>query len=269
MLRIPQKDGSFLTISRKKSRKTNRKRGRPRKKYELPPEKPSRKRPYSIIITSRGKQKEFIKNFRDEQSAYTYFTEMLEKNKNIRFPIKNLNYKGIEEAKYELFIIKKIDTDKPQNDTYLRNEYGELVKHETNSKEWMVIDKANWNIEETFWVHGYDPLYQRKNFDWIFNNLILAPITKDYAFANILVYQNKLIIDIDDTLNIVFCKCVSDSYRLYTELETECKERKIKNIMFSGNIREFSKQTITSWIDRMCETTGFSRMKILRNSLRP
>lgn len=269
MLKIPQKDGSFLKISRQKSRRTGRKRGRPRKVQEPLKEKTSRKRPYQIIVTSLGKQREFIKSFRDEQSAYEYFTRLLEENKKIRFPIKTLNSYTIKEAKFEIFIIKKIDENTPQDETYLRNDYGEFIKYETNSKEWIVIDKSNWNIEETFWINGYDPKHQRKTFEWIFKNCILNKHLDDYCFSNILVYQNKVLIDTDGDIDIVFCKCVKDSYRLYNELEKECQNHKLKRVLFNGDIGNFSRQTISSWVDRLCDITGFSRSKILRTSLRP
>lgn len=268
MIRIAQSDGSFLKIKRRKKRKsTGRKRGRPRKKIEIPVLPLSKKRPYSIILTSNGKQKKTLKTFRTEEDAHLYLTSIINENK-VLFPVKFLNSNGIIEAKYELYIIKHLSECDTKNTTYLRNDYGELVEYTTNTEKWQIIYKERWEEEESFWVNGYDPVFQRKSFEWIIENFILNN-SDHYSFKNVLVYKNKLIIDTNGELEIVFCKNISDSFRLYTEIETLCDKRKIKNIMFSGDISLFSKGSISSWIDKLCEATGFNRRKITRKSLRP
>lgn len=144
------------------------------------------------------------------------------------FPIKYINYNGIIEAKYELFILKKLDEYTTKDDVSLRNELGEFIKYDTNLDNWQIIDKSNWNIEETFWVNGYDPKFQRKNYQWILDNIIGVDIDSKYSFKNILVYQNKFIVDSDGNIDIVFCKCCNDAIRLYNAIETFCKEKNIK-----------------------------------------
>ena len=185
MIRIYNPDGTYKDISRQKRYKpTGRRRGRPRKKHELPPLPPSRKQPYSIILTSRGKQKECLKTFRTREDAYAYFYKIIEENQKVAFPIKHLNFNGIVEADYEIYIIQRLDEDKPKDAALLRNESGEFIPHDTNMDKWQILDKSVWNIEETFWVFGYDPIYQRKNFEWIFDNLIGLDGKNKYLFKN-------------------------------------------------------------------------------------
>lgn len=270
MIRIHQVDGGFVEIKRRKKRKsTGRKRGRPRKKHVLEPIVKSRKKPFSIILTSCGKQKECLKTFRSEKDAYDYFYTLITDNKKIRFPVKYINNNGLKEAKYELYILKRDDKSTDINSILLRNDLGEFVEHVTDTEGWQIIDKTSYDIEESFWVNGYDPFLQRKNFEWIFDNFIGKNIRDYDSFKNVLIYQNKFIVTSGENINIVFCKCVNDAIRMYNEVEKTARELKYKNIMFSGNIRDFSKQTISSWIDKLCEATGFSRHKIKRNSLRP
>lgn len=264
MIRIAQEDGSFLKLIRRKKRKsTGRKRGRPRKVVTEKP-KPSRKRPYSIILTTRGRQKECFKTFKTEEEAYQYFTDIINSNQNVRFPVKYLNYAGIVDAKYEIYIIKRVEESETKFKAQLRNDYGEFIEYDTDSDNWMIVDKSPWNVEESFWVHGYDPVFQRKDFNWIVDNIIIPG-----GFKNILVYKNKFIIDTSGEIDIVFCKNMSDAFRLYTEIEDECRTRKIKSVMFSGNISDYSRATVSSWKDKLCEVTGFNRKKISRSSLRP
>lgn len=268
MIRIHQVNGGYVEIIRRKKRpSTSCKRGRPRKEVAEQPQIKTRKKPYSIILTSRNKQKECIKTFRTEKEAYEYFFKLKEENKSILFPVKYISNKGLKEANYELYIIKRIDDDSEKQSTLLRNDLGEFVEHTTNMDKWQIIDKCKWNVEETFWVNGFDPFLQRKNFKWIFENFISNDTCKYSSFKNVLVYQNKLIIDDNGNLNIVFCKNISDSFRLYSEIESLVQEKKYKNIMFSGNIRNFSKSTISEWIDKLCEVTHFNRTKIKRKTL--
>lgn len=269
MIRIHQVDGGYVEIKRRKKRKsTGRKRGRPRKQQAVPLKPKSKKRPYSIILTSNGKQKKCLKTFYTEEDARSMFYELIMENKQIVFPIKYTNNNGIKDIKYELFIIKRVD-DSEKSITKLRNDIGEFVEYDTNMDNWEIVDKTDWQIEETFWVNGYHPKYQRKTFNWIFDNFIGNNKKDCSSFKNVLVYQNKLIVDNGGDVNIVFCKCVGDSFRLYNELEKIVTEQKYKNIMFSGDIRDFSKSTISAWIDKLCNVTGFNRQKIKRKSLRP
>lgn len=269
MIRIAQEDGSFIKISRKKNRKTGRKRGRPRKKKTLPPLPLGRKRPYCLILASNGKQKKTLKTFRTEEDAFQYLNDYINNNK-VLFPVRHIrHYDDIIEANYELYILKHLTEYDIKDTVFLRNDYGEMVEYNTNSEKWQIIHKEKWEEEETFWVNGYDPTFQRKDFKWILENFIYSNDGDFYTFKNILIYKNKVIIDDNGVLNIVFCKNKSDSFRLYTEIENICIKNKSKYIMFSGDIGVFSRRTIGSWIDKLCDATGFNRKKIMRNSLRP
>lgn len=269
MIRIHQVDGGYVEIKRRKKRKsTGRKRGRPRKQHIIEPLPKSRKKPFNVILTTRLKQKECLGTFNTEQDAYAFFYNLQNENKKVMFPVRYICNNGINEANYELYILKKLDENsKEDNITLLRNDIGEFVEHDTNMDNWKIIDKCKWDVEETFWVYGYDPFLQRKDFQWIFDNFIKDNPRNYSTFKNILVYKNKLIIDDNENINIIFCKCIEDSFRLYNEIERITTEQKYRNIMFSGNIGDFSKHTISNWIDKLCEVTGFNRRKITRNKL--
>ena len=159
--------------------------------------------------------------------------------------------------------------EKQKNDskeTKLRDEYGRYISYITTSDKWIIINRADYYREESFWVYGFHPQLDRKDFNWIFKNYIKKNCNK-YSFKNILVFKNKLIIDINGELNIIFCKNKSDSIRLYNQLEVYAKKNKLKYIIWGGDISysQFKKDLI----DRLLKFTGWTFRKLNRSSLRP
>lgn len=240
------------------------------KKKKTPPKKRGNtKKWYHVILTSGKKRIETLGRFTTEHDAYKFFHNQIEENKNVIFPVRFINYKKIMPSDYELYIIKQRDEFDVDTTTKLRNEYGELIEHKTDNEKWIIIDKHQWDIEETFWVFGYHPKYQRKTFSWIFEDFIESNQDDKYNFRNAIVYNNKFIVDCVGKLKIVFCKNKSDALRMYDMIERLCNEKKYKHVLFSGNLKSYSIKYRQEWIERLCEFTSFNRSKILRCSLRP
>lgn len=223
---------------------------------------------YQIIITSKNRQLEFIKGFDSEEKANKYFNKLLNENKNIVFPVRYINTTKIEEAKYELVIIKRKKNDSDNNVTKLRNQYGEFVPHVTNNENWIIYDKAPYDKEETFWVYGYHPLVQRKDFLFIFNNLIKEKCKSKNDFMQISIFKNKLLFEKFDNLDLVICKNKSDCIRLYNQLEEWCKKnKKIKYILFNGESNTKLQRQYA--IQKIQKLTNWNLLKINRCNTRP
>lgn len=222
---------------------------------------------YSIILANHGKQLSVLYSARTEQKIYTKFHELLEKNKSVMFPINYNNEKHhMVNADYEIIIIKcKDENDK--DTTVIRNEYGKFINYTSSDEDWIIIDRATYYIEETFWVYGYHPRLQRKTFDWVFNEYILSDANNKNAFKTILVYNNKLLIDCNGNLNMVICKNKSDAIRFYNLIEKEALEKRIKYLLFIGDIRK--SQFKLDWMKRIQDLTHWSWTKIKRLSTRP
>lgn len=258
----------------KRRKKYPRKRG-PRKKRKKKIEKVpyvTPKQPYRLIITKNKEKVAFIKALPTEEQAYRLFYKALEENKKeVIFPIRFLNYKKIQPVEYELYIIKhKTEEDKNITTTKLRNEYGEFIEHTTDHEDYIVIDKAKWELEESFWIYGYHPTQQRKSFNWILEDFIESTVDNKYYFKNVWVYKNKFIVDCGEgKLKIAFCKNRDDAVRLYNEIEKICVERKYKYVLFSGDIQARGRYFVTKWVKRLMDFTGFNYRKITRHCLRP
>lgn len=220
---------------------------------------------YQLILL---KDNECIKtissHFNYARAKYKY-DKMLEDNKAVLFPIQYLNVEKIVEVKYYIALLERRN-EKGNESTKLKNEYGQYVDHIIiDNDDWLMIEKEEYNFEETFWVYGYNPHFFRKTFSFIFKELILKYSKNKYEFLNIHFYKNKLIIESFSHTDMVICKNGSDAIRLYCLLDEYCKNFKIKQIMFSGNDAR-NRISSTRTIDKIEALTHWSRKKIQRNT---
>lgn len=229
-----------------------------------------KKIPYSwrIIITSRRKKLTEVLYCSNKEDALKKYGKILTENKlTVRFPVKYIQLDDcMVESNYEILLMKK-NSETNVDEVFLRNEYGQLIPHKTNTKNWVLYQKNPYYLEETFWVYGFHPLYQRKDFNYILNEIVLFNIYKTkYLLKKVMVFRNKLLIENDDDFDIVICKNKNDCIRLYNELEKECVERKIKQIMFFGFVRDVNRKTTTQ---KIMEKTGWDKVKVNRDSTKP
>ena len=218
---------------------------------------------YQIILTSNGKEIKHIYNCASEMLVNAKFKALIEENKSVRFPVRFINIGKLVPAQYELFIIKRNDND--SDVTKLKDENGKIINFKTDSEHWVIYDRENYEKEETFWVYGYHPVFQRKTFQWIFDEKVKTAVKNN--IKQILVFQNKLLINTTYELDMVMCKNKSDCIRLYNELEREATKNKVKYAVFSGDAYHSSNKK--TWFNKIKNLTGWSSHKISRNSLRP
>ncbi|MBO6254268.1 MAG: hypothetical protein J6O49_11530, partial [Bacteroidaceae bacterium] len=204
---------------------------------------------YHIILTNHGKQLRDLYFTHSEALVNKRFNAMLKENKKVVFPMRYNNHEHVmKECNYELIIIK--GKDEFDNDVQkIRDEYGKFIYYESSDEDWIIYDRANYDIEETFWVYGYHPRIQRKDFNWIFDTFIEKDAKNKYVFKSVVVYKNKLLIDYNGKLEMVICKNKSDCIRMYNMIEKRSMERKHKNVAFMGDIADSKYKKM--WMDRI------------------
>ena len=227
----------------------------------------NKKKIYSIILINHGKQLHTICSETTETKIYNRFKKLLDENKKVTFPMRYNNHQHVMiEAEYELVIIKVRDELESKTNK-VRDAKGEFTDYETNDDDWIVIDRAPYDIEETFWVYGYHPRIQRKDFNWIFDNFIDKDAKNKYMFKSVQVYLNKVLIDCNGKLEIVICKNKQDAIRMYNLLESTSREKKHKYVMYIGDLANSKYKS--DWIKRIQQLTNWSLTKINRPSTRP
>ena len=231
------------------------------------PRKLPKKHIYLIILTNHGKQIKHLFYTDTEPKVYKEFRRLIKESERIKFPIKfNNNKTAIIPSQYELVIIK-VKADNESAITKVRDEYGKYTDCQTSSPDWIVLERAQYYIEETFWVYGFNPTYQRKTYEWIVDELVKKSITEPDCFKSIVVYLNKLLIDTNGKLDMVICKNKSDCARLYNEIEKVIQKAKYKNVAMLGDIAK--SKYASMWIDKIRKLTHWNNEKIWRYSTRP
>lgn len=222
---------------------------------------------YHIILVNHDKMKEDLFWTDSVATVNKEFKSMVEENKSVIFPIKfNNNKTEIIESSYEIMIIKARDKTESR-ETKVMDEYGKFVNYATNDDDWIIYDRSPYYIEETFWVYGYHPRLQRKDFKWIYDNFISNNSNNKYLFKTVQLFKNKILVECNGKLDMVICKNKQDSIRMYNMIEEWCERDKMKYIGFMGDL-SYSKYK-SDWITKIQKLTNWTRKKITRMSTRP
>ena len=217
---------------------------------------------YKVVSCHNGRQDGYYGAFVRAEEAYETVEELLKDQKGIIFPARVQITDRIISSRDEYLILEK-DRLGDKEAPLLRNEYGKLVKQETNSDTWIVLDKFSYDTEETFWVYGYDPVRGRKTFEWIYYNIIIGNIETSYDIKRVMLYKNKIVVKDDaGNLDIIFCKTVSDAIRFYNLLSDWVMQKKMKKHIFMlGNYSEIGDKR-RALEKELVERTGWTIRKI-------
>lgn len=212
---------------------------------------------YKIVRCKNGEQDAYLGKYDTVEKAYNKINELLKEE--IIFPQKLKKKESvISELKYEYLILKVKTEEIPM----LRNEYGKVVEQKTNSEKWDVYDKFSCDIEETFWVWGYDYKNDRKTFKWIYDNILIGSLESKYDIRRVILYKSKIVfLHDDETLDLVFCKSSEDAIRFYNKLEEFIEKDKIKQVFFVGSYNEISDKR-KHLEEQLVKLTGWKKNKI-------
>jgi len=248
-------------VGRPKKRGPKKKRkSRAKKVY-----KPRKVWDYKIISFHNGKQCGFHGKFYDPKDAYKKVKELLAESSKIVFPKMVENNEILGSSRYEYIILEK-NRDGSKTNLEQRNEFGKMVEQRLNTDKWVILDKFSYNIEETFWVWGFNPNTERKSFQWIYENIVSAGIETKYDLKRIFLYKNKILVKDDDNgMDMILCKTQSDSVRFYNLIEEWNKKTRNKQIFMMGslNLPGDRKKKIE---DEIMEMTGWTREKVQQSS---
>ena len=216
---------------------------------------------YKVVSCHNGRQNEYIGAYVNPEDAYAEVERLLKESQKVVFPARVSIGETITSYRDEYLILEKNRTGDKEA-PLLRNEFGKLVRQETNSDTWIVLDKFSYDTEETFWVYGYDPLRGRKTFEWIYLNIIIGDIETKYDIKRIMLYKNKIIIKDDaGNLDIVFCKTQGDAIRFYNLLSDRAKKDKVKQVMMLGNYSDIGDKR-RGLEEELIKKTGWTKRKI-------
>lgn len=261
MENIPKKKIKHKRRGRPKKRGPKKKRKYISKKIKV---KNNVRFDFKIVGVLNGKQNEYIDKFSTLEEAYECFRKLERANNEVIFKRKVINAGVLKDSRDEYLLLQKNRTGEMGNG-FLRNQYGKLVEQISNNPKWVIYDKCDRCVEETFWVYGKCPKTDRKTFQWIYDNIIVGKIVNNYDIERILLYKNKIIVKHDEGMDIIICKNISDSIRFYELLKEWCKKN--RNIFFLGDYSAISDKR-RELENEIIEYTGWSKVKLQRDSTR-
>ena len=146
-----------------------------------------------------------------------------------------------------------------ENKTRLRNKEGLFIDHViVDNSNYALIRKEEWWEEEYFNVYGYDPIKDKKTFQFIMDEIVLKDVSKA-NMKRIFLHKHRVYIQYDSDFDFITCRNEEDAKRLYDAILKKCGKNKY--ILFTGQI---PKNQVTWIYDKIQEKTGWSRMTIKR-----
>jgi hypothetical protein len=215
---------------------------------------------YRVILTSNGKYKKTLHRSKTKETVFTNYYRFIDENK-VLYPKKFLNTNGIKRVKYQICVTKPTEP----TDTFrvLRDDYGKLYTEEPLG-DWTILTSENYEIEETFFIYGYEG-EERPTIKEIVKRLMFGAHAIKMV-KQIIVVHNKLLIYNENQFDMVLCKNLEDAQRLHHTLARIVKKQKIKSLMFMGTA---TPATVGRMYDVIHEETGWPYTKIRRTSTRP
>ena len=217
---------------------------------------------YRVILTKNGEYKKTLHKCKTHDTSFINFNKIKMEN-NVLFKKEFINYKGIIPVKHKIYVVKDYEeTDKPR---LVRNRYGKLMNEKPIFGIWTVLHDSEYELEESFWVYGYDSKADRKSILDIIGLLMIGMGDKQKT-KQVVVVNNKLLIHVEDQFEMVICKCKKDAQRLHHALAKAVTDNKIKNLFFMGTA---NKKMCGDYYELIHEHTGWDYTKIWRTTTRP
>ena len=196
------------------------------------------------------------------ETSFINYRKIIDANEGIIFPRQYVNYNGIKKITYKLAIIK--DTDEGDEFRILKDKMGRTYT-EKPLGDWTILDDNPFEIEETFWMFGRNPVHDRVTIRDIIKPIMVGAY-KQKMTKQLIVVHNKLVLYNEDQFEMIICKCKKDAQRLHHALAKACAKNKIKSIIFMGTATPAS---VSYMYDIIHENTDWPYTKIRRTSTRP
>jgi hypothetical protein len=212
---------------------------------------------YQIILTENNKQVKVLYTYTREHDALYRFTNIAKRQTNL--PKKQV-YKNklLTEVFYHVLLLKK--REEGDKSIVVRDRYGKLLESFMEDPDWVVLGRSDYSVEEQFSVTGAN---RKLNLNEIIRYVLLTKISESNP-KQVLMLNNKVIIE-GFNLNMITCKNMDETIRLYNKLRTYCFENKVQNVVFFGSVPKEDKRV---WYKKLHEITGIGYNRLYRKSSR-
>ena len=216
---------------------------------------------YVIIITKNKKRQKKVATFKTLKGATGKYNKIIQENK-VLLPQQYGVFikKKIIRVNYEVIMLK--DYEEGDELTSVRDNYGQLLTKENKLQpnDTIIIKRDVYSVEERFTIMG---IKERYNTGEIIKNLFMSK--KDQFMKRVTYVFNKLIIEHNDTFDMVICKSTSDAERLHHTLQQFYKINNVGGVIFFGLADMY---TAEEFYTKIHEKTGWVMDRIFKTSTR-
>lgn len=209
------------------------------------------------VYDSEGQSYRIYGKRKNLDSALKLYEKIL-KNNVVFFGKKTLNKNDVhKELKFYLYLLKEHESG--DEEKIVRDSLGRLIKEKFKDNRYTILNKNDFEIEETFQVYG---VKGRLTFKEIIKKLLLNSNRIKYVFY----FLNKLIVEDYDNLNIVVCKNKKEARLLHDTILDFFKVNKIKRAIFMNELKKENRKRV---YEEVLKKTGWKPSRLYRNSTRP
>ena len=164
----------------------------------------------------------------------------------------------MKDTNYRVFLLKK--REESDKSISVRDEYGKILEKLMYDPYWVVLRECSHEIEEQFSVTGANrKLYANE----ILNNVLLNKLSEE-NIKQVFILNNKIIVE-SLVINMVTCKNIKETIRLYNYLRSYCYGKNLKNVLFFGGLDKSDKSL---WYKKIHEATGVGYNRLYRKMSR-
>ena len=154
---------------------------------------------YMVLLMKNRKRMGKIGKAWWKSQAYKLFNDSIAENRMlVKYPeriSKQTKDGKYHTNEYEILIVQKIPSDSfGENVSFIRDENGKFIEHAIiDNDHYVILDKAEWYVEDKFNVYGYHPIKDRKSFGFIMDNIVLKNLGRDTC-RRIFTFKNKVVV---------------------------------------------------------------------------
>lgn len=166
--------------------------------------------------------------------------------------------KKLTETNYRILLMKKRELG--EKSITIRDDYGKVLDELMSDPDWIILNESKYEIEEQFSVTGAN---RKLNSDEIIKYVILPKLSES-NIKQVFMLNNRIIIE-GNLFNMITCKSIDETIRLYNVIRVYCFDNKIKNIVFFGSVQKVDKKM---WYKKIHNLTGISYNRLYRKITR-
>lgn len=207
---------------------------------------------YRIVLVKDGELFKHFCYYKQEYHARKKYNKIISKNQ-VLYEKRYTIYEDLRKSKKELLLLKKKDLDyKPR---YYMNSLGK-INEIIEEGDWEIMESFHWREEETFHVYG---LKERLDLPDILKKAFLS---RNKIYEVVMVH-NKIVIDDKSDMEVILCKNIPETRRLYDFIFRFLVTQGINNFLFLGTANKGARKLL---YDRMQEIMGTTRRELYRKS---